>query len=89
MFRAEAGERIKKITIGPDLKDGMSFVVGGPKRSTGFEISRIVRNEDNRFILGDVIYVVYAFRKEDPNKEEFVWKTFERVPITTEYFFPE
>jgi hypothetical protein len=79
MYRPQLGEEISKITIGPDIKDGMTFKVGNAVGT--MRISKIERNENNFFLMGAVMYMVYVKK----NDYEYVWKTFENVPITVEY----
>ena len=80
-----ADVKIFKISIGPDLKKGMSYQVGqkvytgkGDDRVESI-IKRIVRSEQNFHLFGNIAYVIYAQRSD--NKKEFIFRFFENMPV--------
>ncbi len=93
MNRAPINAPIRKITIG-DPQGGFAFQVGQQVRPKDggasfkpFEITRIVRDENNYFIFKQIVYIIYAKRLD--GGPEFVWNYFERQTIRVECFQPE
>jgi hypothetical protein len=77
--------KIFRISIGPDPKDGMSYFVG-QKIHTGSGnnrddcvITRIVRNENNFYLFGNMAYIIYA--KRNDSGKEFVFRFCENMPV--------
>jgi len=70
---------IRKITVG-DSKVGMTYQVGSTYGKV--EIVSIVRDENAFHLFGSITYLIYARLLE--NGEEFLWKYFERQPVTVE-----
>ncbi len=74
---------IRKITIG-DIKTGMTYQKGHKYGRDGdyLEITSIIRDENAYHLFGSVTYLVYA--KKTDGEFEFLWKYFERQPVTVE-----
>lgn len=70
---------IKKITIGPDIKNGFTYKVGGPLLKGSIEISTIEEVKKNE------IYSIYVKKTNDPNAAEAHWKDIVGMPTTIEY----
>lgn len=79
--------KIRKITIGSNPKDnGIAFQVGNKAGNDGYIISNIVEDTNNFFSFGSVRFLVFI--KLPNNSREFLWKSFQGVPTSVEYFLP-
>ncbi len=76
---------IRKITIGNNPKEGgIAFQVGGKTIDDEYRISSIIEDTNSFFSFGDIRYLVFISN----GKKEYLWKSFQRVPVTVEYFLP-
>ena len=74
---------IRKIVLGTNPKDGLSFVVGNDRaKDSGEKISLILEDENNYHRFGVVRYWIYY---KDKKGTEILWKSFTSVPVTIEY----
>lgn len=80
---------IRKIIIGVNPKDAMAVEVGHTHNTPDgrITITDIVRNENNYYFFGSIMYQVYAMR--EGGKDKFVWKSIENVPVVVESFIPK
>jgi len=79
---------IRKITIGFEPKDAMAFVIGqiAAGKDSGYRVSSIIEEQKHFILFGVKRYNVYiATIKGD----DVMWKSFESVPVTLEYFLPK
>jgi len=78
---------IRKITIGSSPKEeGIAFQIGKRAGNDDFKISKIIEDTNNFFSFGAVRYLVFI--SDLNNKNEYLWKAFENVPIIIEYYLP-
>lgn len=77
---------IRKIIIG-DIKDGIPYTVGQQilKREEIY-ITKIIRDENAKFIFGNVAYLIYTKRE---GEQEKVWKLIEKQPVVVEFVINE
>lgn len=75
---------IRKIVLGTNPKDGLSFSIGQEiqKVGSGNKISLILEDENNYHRFGVVRYWIF-FKTE--KGEEVLWKSFSGVSVTIEY----
>jgi len=67
---------IRKISVGPDYKNAMHFIVGQDVLGNSHKISSIVRDFDGNYL----IYI------KNDNEEVLLWKTFTvTIPISVEH----
>lgn len=69
------GPLIRKITVGPDPKNGLAYVVGKPSYTGGGIVTDIVESVENK------IYLVYISSDE----AKVLWKKYVDVKITIDY----
>lgn len=76
------------LTVGEDPFKGMAFLIGQPAagRNSGFKITYIKEDSQHYEEFGVIRYTVYV--KKD-GEEEVEWKSYERVPVSIEYFLPD
>ena len=70
-------ERIKKITVGPDIKDGMHYRVDQEISNKENKIVDIKRTEPRT-------YQIWV-RSTDGTQEVKLWREFEYMPVSIEY----
>jgi len=79
--------KIRKITIGSNPKDnGIAFQIANRAGNDGYIISNIIEDTNNFFSLGAVRFLVFI--KLPNSDKEFLWKSFQGVPTSVEYFLP-
>ena len=76
---------IRKITIGNDIKNGMHYVVGTTYNSTGgkFTLSDIIFDERHWLKYKTLKVDLYVKFKGD--EDDYIWKSFQDMPIAFEY----
>jgi hypothetical protein len=76
--------KIRKIVLGTNPVQGLSFVVGNEvRRGTGKIVSSIIEELNNYHKFGVVRYWVYY--KDNGSDKEYVWKSFVNIPVLIEY----
>lgn len=79
--------KIRKITLGDNPKeDGIAFQVGNKAGRDGHIISEIIEETNNLFSFGSVKFLVFI--KLPSESDRFLWKSFQNVPVSVEYFLP-
>lgn len=77
---------IRKAVFGDNPLNGMALVVNGlAVGESGYRVSSISEDNENHFVYGIVRYNIYIQKGKD---EEVLWKSFERVPVSLEYYLP-
>jgi len=78
-------QQIRKISIGADLKNSMTYQVGSSVNSHKYTISNIIFSEWDFAFFGDKVYKVYC-TENGVEGAEFLWKDFENFDnLTVEY----
>ena len=78
---------IRKAVFGDNPLNGMALVVGGEAvGKSGYKVSSISEDNENHVVFGIVRYNIYI--QKSVTEEEYLWKSFERVPVSLEYFLP-
>lgn len=67
---------IRKITIGPDPKDGLYYIVGNRVFKGAFQITTIIEQDEGN------VFCVYI--KKD-GVGELMWKKISGVPVVVDY----
>lgn len=70
-------EQIKKIVVGPDIKDGMHYGVGQIVSKGANEIVQIKKERER-------VYQVRV-KSTDGSDEVKLWREFEHMPVSIEY----
>lgn len=77
---------IRKIIIG-DIKEGIPYTVGQKiLKHEEVYINKIIRDENAKFIFGNVAYLIYTKRE---GKQEKIWKLIEKQPVVVEFIINE
>jgi len=77
---------IRKIVVGPDFKDGMTFSVGqrvARERDENNEGYGKFKEKIDKIILDDLRYEIWLITI-DGSKEIKLWRYFENMPISVE-----
>jgi hypothetical protein len=80
MNRQTYGE-IRKLSVGAGDQPWVTFQVGNRGGRDG-TISRIERNENEYYLHGSLVYVIYV---KGPTGEERPWKMLENQPVVVEF----
>lgn len=70
-------EQIRRIVVGPDVKDGMGYSVGQTVSRGANEIVQIKRSAER-------VYEIWV-RSTDGSKEVKFWRKYEYMPVSIEY----
>lgn len=76
---------IRKLIVG-DIKEGIPYTIGQKmlknEQEPAHHVTRIIRDENAKFIFGNVAYLVYVQKEGGPEK---IWKMFEGQPVVIEF----
>jgi len=79
--------KIRKLTLGSNPKDsGIAFQVGNRAGNDEYFISQILEDTNHFFSFGSVRFLVFI--SHNNSKDSFLWKSFQGLPTSVEYFLP-
>jgi hypothetical protein len=79
--------KIRKLTLGSNPKDnGIAFQVGNRAGGDEYIISEILEDTNHFFSFGSVRFLVFI--QSVSNNQTFLWKSFQDLPTSVEYFLP-
>lgn len=81
--------QIRKITIGPDPKAGMTYELNGVAKKGEYIISYIGLSEYDNAVFNKRLYQVFVKVNGRKSQKDYIWKDFDNVPCSVEYVIPD
>lgn len=80
---------VRKITVGTDPKNGLTYEVGSKANKEQYTISHIGLSEYDNAVYNKRVYQVFITVNGRKSRTEHIWKDFDGVPCSTEYKIPD